>query len=47
MMTINGDNVPAGEYAATAPELGTGYVSDSVGGGSIVVRGRATLLILR
>ena len=47
MMTINGDNVPSGEYAATAPEIGTGYVSDSVGGGALVVRGRATLLIVR
>ena len=46
-LMIDGDNVPAGEYAASAPQLGTGFVGDTVGAGVLVVRGRATLLIVR
>jgi hypothetical protein len=42
---INGQNIPPGEY--TAAELDPAFVSDTVGGGSLFVRGRATHLIVR
>jgi hypothetical protein len=46
-MRAGGENVPSGTYAAGSTLFTDGYVTDSVGGGSVVVLGVGTVMVVR
>ena len=46
-MQAGGENVPAGTYAAGSTLFTDGFVTDSVGGGSVVVLGAGTVVVIR
>jgi hypothetical protein len=46
-MQAGGENVPAGTYSAGSTLFTDGFVSDSVGGGSVVVLGAGTVMVVR
>ena len=46
-LQTGGENVPSGTYAAGSALFTEGYVTDSAGGGSVVVLGASTLVVIR
>ena len=43
---LGGEKCPYGTFTAASPEV-AGYVFDSVGGGTFVVAGQATVILVR
>ncbi len=46
-MQAGGENVPAGTYSAGSTLFTDGFVSDSVGGGQVLVLGAGTVMVVR
>ena len=46
-MEAGGDNVPSGTYSAGSTLFTDGFVTDSVGGGQVVVLGAGTVVVIR